>query len=208
MKTLIGVLLSTSLAAACIASPAMAAPQGPWVLPTSDLSAPGQNASAPEITTAPDGTKTAVWYRDNGSHFIIQAATRLPGGIFGTPVDLSATGEDAFSPQIITATDGTTTAVWERDDGAYDIIQAATRPPGGSFGAPVDLSNREFALLAALLERPGTALSKTQLEGRLYGWGDEVESNAVEVHVHNLRKKLGPDAIRTIRGVGYVIERA
>jgi len=75
-------------------------------------------------------------------------------------------------------------------------------------GAPVDLSNREFALLAALLERPGTALSKTQLEGRLYGWGDEVESNAVEVHVHNLRKKLGPDAIRTIRGVGYVIERA
>lgn len=75
-------------------------------------------------------------------------------------------------------------------------------------GAPVDLSNREFALLAALLERPGTALSRTQLEGRLYGWGDEVESNAVEVHVHNLRKKLGPDAIRTIRGVGYVIERA
>jgi two-component system response regulator QseB len=59
-----------------------------------------------------------------------------------------------------------------------------------------------------LLERPGTALSKTQLEGRLYGWGDEVESNAVEVHVHNLRKKLGPDVIRTIRGVGYVIERA
>ena len=74
-------------------------------------------------------------------------------------------------------------------------------------GAPVDLSNREFALLAALLERPGTALSKPQLEERLYGWGDEVESNAVEVHVHNLRKKLGAGAIRTIRGVGYVIER-
>ena len=75
-------------------------------------------------------------------------------------------------------------------------------------GVPVDLSNREFALLAALLERPGTALSKPQLEERLYGWGDEVESNAVEVHVHNLRKKLGAGAIRTIRGVGYVIERA
>jgi two-component system response regulator QseB len=74
-------------------------------------------------------------------------------------------------------------------------------------GAPVDLSNREFALLAALLERPGTALSKPQLEERLYGWGDEVESNAVEVHVHNLRKKLGARVIRTIRGVGYVIER-
>ena len=75
-------------------------------------------------------------------------------------------------------------------------------------GALVDLSAREFALLAALLERPGTALSKAQLEERLYGWGEEVESNAVEVHVHNLRKKLGADAIRTIRGVGYVIARA
>lgn len=72
-------------------------------------------------------------------------------------------------------------------------------------GTPVELSKREFALLAALLERPGTALSKAQLEERLYGWGDEVESNAVEVHVHNLRRKLGASAIRTIRGVGYVI---
>ncbi|MCC7041632.1 MAG: response regulator transcription factor [Burkholderiales bacterium] len=75
-------------------------------------------------------------------------------------------------------------------------------------GEPVDLSVREFALLAALLERPGTALSKTQLEEKLYGWGEEVESNAVEVHVHNLRKKLGATAIRTIRGVGYVVARA
>jgi two-component system, OmpR family, response regulator QseB len=75
-------------------------------------------------------------------------------------------------------------------------------------GTLIDISTRELALLAALLERPGTALSKAQLEERLYGWGEEVESNAVEVHVHNLRRKLGADAIRTIRGVGYVIERA
>ena len=75
-------------------------------------------------------------------------------------------------------------------------------------GAAVDLSPREFALLAALLERPGAALSKAQLEEHLYGWGEEVESNAVEVHVHNLRRKLGADAIRTVRGVGYVIARA
>jgi DNA-binding response OmpR family regulator len=75
-------------------------------------------------------------------------------------------------------------------------------------GVPVELSKREFALLAALLERPGTALSKAQLEERLYSWGEEVESNAVEVHVHNLRRKLGAEAIRTIRGVGYVIARA
>jgi two-component system response regulator QseB len=72
-------------------------------------------------------------------------------------------------------------------------------------GQPVELSAREFALLAALLERPGAALSKAQLEERLYPWGDEVESNAIEVHVHNLRKKLGADAIRTLRGVGYAL---
>ena len=75
-------------------------------------------------------------------------------------------------------------------------------------GVAVDVSAREFALLAALLERPGTALSKTQLEERLYGWGEEVESNTVEVHVHNLRKKLGAEAIRTIRGVGYLVAKA
>ena len=72
-------------------------------------------------------------------------------------------------------------------------------------GRTVELSAREFALLAALLERPGAALSKAQLEERVYRWGEELESNAVEVHIHHLRKKLGPDAIRTIRGVGYAL---
>jgi two-component system response regulator QseB len=72
-------------------------------------------------------------------------------------------------------------------------------------GQPVELSAREFALLAALLERPGAALSKAQLEERIYRWGEEVESNAVEVHVHNLRKKLGNEAIRTLRGIGYAL---
>ena len=72
-------------------------------------------------------------------------------------------------------------------------------------GKTIDVSAREFALLAALLERPGAALSKAQLEERIYRWGDEVESNAVEVHIHNLRKKLCSDAIRTLRGVGYAL---
>jgi two-component system, OmpR family, response regulator len=72
-------------------------------------------------------------------------------------------------------------------------------------GRTVDVSAREYALLAALLERPGAALSKAQLEERIYRWGEEVESNAVEVHIHNLRKKLGSEAIRTLRGVGYAL---
>ena len=72
-------------------------------------------------------------------------------------------------------------------------------------GVPVDLSPREFALLAALLARPGAILSRTQLEEKLYGWDDAVESNAVEVHIHSLRKKLGADVIRNVRGVGWML---
>ena len=75
-------------------------------------------------------------------------------------------------------------------------------------GAEVALSPREFGLLQLLMERPGTILSRTQLEERLYGWGEEVESNAVEVHVHGLRKKLGADFILTVRGVGYRVRPA
>ena len=71
-------------------------------------------------------------------------------------------------------------------------------------GALLRLSRREFALLEALLERPGTVLSKEQLEQRLYGWQDEVTSNAIEVHLHHLRRKLGADWIRNVRGVGYM----
>jgi two-component system response regulator QseB len=70
---------------------------------------------------------------------------------------------------------------------------------------PVHLSAREFAVLEALLQRPGAVLSRAQLEDRLYGWDDAVESNAIEVYVHALRRKLGADAIRTLRGVGYFV---
>ena len=70
-------------------------------------------------------------------------------------------------------------------------------------GRPVLLSAREFALLQALMERPGAIVSRAQLEDRLYGWGEELESNAISVYVHQLRKKLGDDRIHTVRGVGY-----
>lgn len=70
-------------------------------------------------------------------------------------------------------------------------------------GQPVELSAREFALLHALMENPGVPLSRAQLEERLYGWGAEVASNAVEVHIHALRRKLGAEWIKNVRGVGY-----
>jgi DNA-binding response OmpR family regulator len=75
-------------------------------------------------------------------------------------------------------------------------------------GREVSVSAREFSVLQALLDRPGQPLSRTQLEERLYGWGEEIQSNSVEVHIHNLRRKLGERAIRTVRGVGYVIDGA
>ena len=71
--------------------------------------------------------------------------------------------------------------------------------------APVALSAREFAVLEALLERPGAVLSRAQLEEKLYGWDEEPGSNTIEVFVHGLRKKLGADLIRNVRGVGYAI---
>jgi DNA-binding response OmpR family regulator len=74
-------------------------------------------------------------------------------------------------------------------------------------GAPVQLSAHEYAVLEALLQRPGAILSRAQLEDRLYGWQAEVESNAIEVYIHSLRRKLGSESIRTVRGVGYYVPK-
>jgi two-component system, OmpR family, response regulator QseB len=74
-------------------------------------------------------------------------------------------------------------------------------------GKPVELSGREFALLQVLVERPGAVLSRSQLFERLYGWDQEVESNTIEVYIHGLRRKLGPQFIRNVRGVGYSVPK-
>ena len=72
-------------------------------------------------------------------------------------------------------------------------------------GQEVALSAREYALLEALADRPGAYLTRAQLEERLYGWDEEIASNAVEVHIHGLRRKLGAEAIRNVRGLGYTL---
>lgn len=72
-------------------------------------------------------------------------------------------------------------------------------------GVPVELQPREFAVLLELVLNAGRVLTRTQLESRLYEWGDALESNAIEVHVHHLRRKLAPSLIRTVRGVGYMV---
>lgn len=78
------------------------------------------------------------------------------------------------------------------------IVAYATGDHGGAW--------HEFAVLEALIAHPGRTLTRRQLEERLYAWGREVESNAIEVHVHHLRAKLYPELIRTVRSVGYVID--
>jgi DNA-binding response OmpR family regulator len=74
-------------------------------------------------------------------------------------------------------------------------------------GEAVTLSAREWAVLEPMLARPGVVFSRTQLEEKLYGWKDDISSNAVEVYVHGLRKKLGSELIQTVRGLGYVVPR-
>lgn len=86
-------------------------------------------------------------------------------------------------------------------------LDPATRQAVVDGGASVQLSNREFALLRALLARPGAILSRSDLEDRIYGWGEEVESNAVEYLIHALRRKLGSGTIKNVRGVGWMVSR-
>jgi len=87
------------------------------------------------------------------------------------------------------------------------VLKPATRQAEFR-GAPLQLSRREFAVLEALAARPGSILSRQQIEQQVYGWGEEVVSNAVEVFVHSIRKKLGSDFIVTVRGAGYMVPKA
>ena len=86
-------------------------------------------------------------------------------------------------------------------------LDPVTRQASSAEAQAVQLSNREFALLQALLIRPGAILSRGDLEDRLYGWGNEVESNAVEFLIHALRRKLGTQVIKNVRGVGWMVSK-
>lgn len=90
---------------------------------------------------------------------------------------------------------------------AHLTLDPATHEATAKGQAPVPLSNREFSLLQALMVRPGAILSRSDLEDRVYGWGEEVESNAIEFLIHSLRKKLGSDAIKNVRGAGWVVSK-
>ena len=99
---------------------------------------------------------------------------------------------------------GRAQSVWQHGALSYD--PAGRRVQWN--GAPVELTARELMLLEALMAHPGRILSKAQLQEKLYDWGETLESNTLEVHVHHLRRKLGRDIIRTVRGVGYALGAA
>jgi two-component system OmpR family response regulator/two-component system response regulator QseB len=90
-------------------------------------------------------------------------------------------------------------------NGALHLDPAARQVTFG--GKRIELQAREFAMLQELMLNAGRVLSREQLVERLYAWGEEIESNAIEVHVHHLRRKLAPEVIRTVRGVGYLMPR-
>jgi two-component system OmpR family response regulator len=100
---------------------------------------------------------------------------------------------------------GSAQSLLDNGEVALDLVskQASTAQNPG-----VQLSSREFALLQALLIRPGAILSRSELEDRLYGWGNEVESNAVEFLIHSLRRKLGNQVIKNVRGMGWMVSKS
>ncbi len=112
---------------------------GAWQSPV-DLSEAGENASEPQVTVDPSGNAVAVWSRSNGTNTIVQSASKSAGGFWQSPVDLSAAGQNAEAPRLAVDPAGDALALWRRYDGANYVIQSASRPAGGAWQSPVDLS--------------------------------------------------------------------
>jgi hypothetical protein len=112
---------------------------GTWSTPV-DLSASGQSAYNPQVSVDSTGLATAVWFRSDGSNYIIQSSTSQSGGTWSTPVDLSASGQTAYDPQVSVDSTGLAIAVWTRSDGSKNLIQSSTSQSGGTWSTPVDLS--------------------------------------------------------------------
>jgi DNA-binding response OmpR family regulator len=157
-----------------------------------------------------DGVEVLRWARNRGNTtpvLVLTARDGLDDRVAG--LDLGA-DDYLLKPYEMRELLARMRAVIRRRDGsAHSVIGTAavqldlTTREVMVEGERSQLSAREFALLHALLERPGAILSREQLENRIYGWGEEVSSNAVDVLIHGMRRKLGPDAIRNVRGLGW-----
>ncbi len=150
-----------------------------------------------QIASGPDGEITVVWIRSNGFNDIVQASTRPSGGSFGTPVDLSGTGQNATDPRVSTGSDGTTTVIWTRSNILNNIVQATSRPPGGNFGLQTDLSAPDES---AFIPQVATAAdgSATAVWARFNGSNNIIQSASTTQPSFTL------DADRTGTGTGTV----
>ncbi len=135
------------------------------VFSATDFTAAGQNADSPQVAAGVDGATTFVWRRKNdGVNYIVQATTRPAGGGFGAAVNLSAAGQDAYSPQVAAGTDGATTVVWSRNNASNNIVQASTRPAGSGtlFGGAENLStagqHADYAQVAVAVDGATTVV--------------------------------------------------
>ena len=154
-------------------------PGGSWSAPA-ELTAPGLDAYAPRIAVDAQGNAIAAWERFDGSHYIVQAATRPAGGTWSVPASLSAPGHDAGRPAIGVDAVGSAIVAWSRSDGSHYIVQAAARPPAGTWSAPVDLSG------------PGEDAYAPQLATDL--WGDAVAVWEGDDGSHSIVQAAGYDA--------------
>ena len=121
--------------------------------PIQNLNTPGPGIGPPALSIGSDGTTTVTWNGTNGTHSIVRARTAPPGRAFGPEVLLSQPGEHSGASQVVTAPDGTTTAVWRRNNGSDHKVQVSTRPPGGSFGPVEDLTS-----IGASTSQPAVAI--------------------------------------------------
>ena len=135
-------------------------PGGSWSEPQ-QLSASGGGAQEGQLAVGPGGSLVAVWYRSDGSNYVIQATERPPGGSWSEPVDLSKPGESAQSPRIGLDAAGDATAVWARYDGTVEVIQEASRTSGGSWSEPTDISEegKQSFAPALAVDPAGTAVA-------------------------------------------------
>lgn len=143
-----------------IVQSASRAADGDWGAPV-DLSPAGQSAAGPQVAVDPSGGAVAVWDRYDGANNIVQTASRVPGGAWGTPVDLSVAGQSAVLTQVAVDPGGDAVAVWERYDGAHYIVQSASRAAGGAWGTPVDLTmaGRDASFPQAALDPAGNSVA-------------------------------------------------
>ncbi|HEY1335191.1 MAG TPA: hypothetical protein VGF31_13105, partial [Myxococcaceae bacterium] len=137
---LLAAIASIVLGLLITAVPAAAGPT--WLAPA-NLSAPGRDATEPQVAVDGSGDAVAVWARSDGSDTIIQASARPAGGAWGPAVDLSQTGRDATTPQVAVDAAGNAVAVWARSNGSHSVIQGASRAAGGGWTPVRDISNSE-----------------------------------------------------------------